>query len=109
MVSPRITIVALCALWAMCLLWGCVHGESYWPLFNMFFLALGALPPIFGSLTSHGLWGAIGDFSGGVVLCSLCAFPLVLKNAEIIPLGSVLIIWGGNACLVGAGFVATRL
>jgi len=50
-------------------------------MFNVFFLALGMLPYVFGSHHSSGLWGAIGDFITGVIIVSLFAYPVVLHNS----------------------------
>lgn len=50
-------------------------------MFNVFFVALGILPYVFGSHHSSGLWGAIGDFITGVIAVSLFAYPVVLHNA----------------------------
>ena len=74
----------LLALWALLLFLSCLLEEVWWPLFNVFFLALGILPYVFGSHQSNGLWGAIGDFSTGAVLVSMLAFPVVLHNAYVI-------------------------
>ena len=104
----RVGLAILLSSWALLLFGGCLHADSYWPLFNVFFLALGALPAVFGAVNSQGLWGAIGDFATGVVFCSVFAFPLVLKNAEIIPVGSVVYIWVGNFALVAAAYLVAR-
>lgn len=39
---------------------------------------------MFGTLRSSGLWGALGDFVIGGVLCSIFAYPKVLYNNESI-------------------------
>jgi hypothetical protein len=105
----RVLLGLSLAGWPMFLLGGCVDADSYWPMFNVFLLALGALPMVFGSLQSQGLWGAIGDFTLGAVLCSLFAFPMVLKNSEVIPLSSMILIWVGNLCLIAAALVYSKL
>jgi len=104
----RPVAIGLALAWPLFLLGACVHAEDYWPLFNVFFLCLGVLPAVFGALSSQGLWGAIGDFTIGAVGCSLFAFPIVLRNAGVIPIGSVLLISAGNVALGASVYLLTR-
>ena len=92
----------LACFWAFFLFLGCYLEEVYWPMFNLFFIALGILPYVFGSHHSGGLWGAIGDFITGVVGVSLFAFPVVLHNSEQISAESLALVALSNLCLIGS-------
>ena len=67
-----------CAL--LFLVGACHAGDSWWLLFNLLFLLLGAIPAVFGSYKSGGVWGAIGDFCIGIAIVSIFAYPTVLRN-----------------------------
>jgi hypothetical protein len=84
MERPFLWASVLASLWALLLFLACFFDEAWWPMFNVFFVALGLLPYIFGSHHSSGLWGALGDFITGVIVVSLFAYPVVLHNAEVI-------------------------
>jgi hypothetical protein len=92
----------LAGLWAFFLFLACFLEEVYWPMFNLFFLALGMLPYVFGSHKSGGLWGAIGDFVTGVVIVSLFAYPIVLHNAYQIGSQSLSLVSMSTVFLIGA-------
>jgi hypothetical protein len=68
--------------WFLFLLWACMTDGVYWLMFQIAFVLLGALPFVFKSHESHGTWGAVGDFTAGMVSVSLFAFPSVLHNAN---------------------------
>lgn len=99
-----VTAVAL-GLAMVLLVAGCHQGDSWWPLFILLFLVVGALPAVFGSLRSTGVWGAIGDFCIGAALVSIFAYPTVLRNNEALgdfPYALVLL---ADVLIVGAVFV----
>jgi hypothetical protein len=81
--SNKITLVLLSAS-ILLLIHACVLRSVWWPCMNVLFLFIGAIPAIFGSLRSNGVWGALGDFTIGCMLVSIFAFPTVLHNSHII-------------------------
>lgn len=103
---PTAVSAVFVLFWAVFLFAGCMSEEVFWPLFNVFFVLVGALPYVFGSNQSSGLWGAIGDFSTGAVLVSLFGFPMVLKNAYVITNSSMWLIFMSNICLLVSVYVA---
>jgi len=74
-------------------------------MFNVFFVALGLLPYVFGSHKSSGLWGALGDFITGVIVVSLFAYPVVLHNAYQIGPEALTTISVSTLFLVGAVWI----
>lgn len=80
MILPGSTI-----FWLVFLVWGCANHSEWWPLCNVLFVVFAALPPMFGSLASTELWGAIGDFVMGCCIISVFGFPTVLYNVEALP------------------------
>ena len=100
--------LGLAALWPVFLIGACLHADDFWSLFNVFILALGVLPAMFGALSNQGLWGAIGDFIMGAILCSIFAYPIVLRNAGYIDEGAVGLIATGNFALLASAWLLVR-
>lgn len=101
MENPLLWAGLLLTVWALLLFFSCLLEEEWWPLFNVFFVLIGALPYVFGSHHSTELWGAIGDFSSGILLVSMFAFPIVLHNANVIHFEALLAISLSSVSFMG--------
>jgi len=103
--NSTVLIVTTIGLWLMFLLWGCARDEMWFPIFNILFVIFACLPQAFGSFQSDGLWGAIGDFTIGIMFISIFGFPTVLHNIEKLSSISFFLIILSNLFLIFATFL----
>jgi len=97
--ANKITAVLVAAA-ALFLVGGCRDSNNWFLMFNVLFLLMGALPALFGSHRSSGVWGAVGDFCVGVVLVSIFAYPTVLRNNDAIDDGAYTLVVLSDVCVV---------
>ena len=99
--------IALIFLAILLLLIACFIDGVFWLLFQFLFLGFAILPQFMGAPSSHGTWGAIGDFLTGIFLVSLFAFPFVLYHAnQVISESSLISVTASTLCfLFGISFI----